>query len=507
MTGVADPEREQEAQLTYRLTALDTEFAAIDVASGAASRGEPAGPNRQIDTREPKRDWACGPVTGHRVRVVAMVALLTFALFAARWLFWPHAGQPRTLFDEVWNWGTILWLAGVVSSVFGLAGLLVYRHATSLDTVPPIDTLVSFRIVSRGTNAEALVATILRCQDEMARNPLFPYVIEVVTDTRPVDLPPGRNHHVVKIQVPADYQTPNGTLYKARALQYALENSTLAPDAWIVHLDEETQPTSSGIKGICAMIRRERDNSMPRIGQGAILYHRKWRVHPFLTLADNFRTGQDFGHFHLQHRLGLPLFGLHGSYIVVQNAVEQQVGFDFGPQGSITEDAFWGLVAVQGGYRLCWVDGYLEEQSTQSLMDFLRQRRRWFQGLMKVARYAPVNFRWRLSVGFHTVAWALAPLTLLYSVCAFVLRIRRSRLGSPAGQFVGRSVGDHLPHRLAGQPRRTPDHQPGAQILVVPGATRPLAGLHDHGNRGRRCCGHQAGERVSRRPQVAGADH
>ena len=86
---------------------------------------------------------------------------------------------------------------------------------------------------------------------------------------------------------------------------------------------------------------------MPRIGQGAILYHRKWGIHPFLTLADNIRTGSDFGHFHLGHRLGLPIFGLHGSYIVVKNAVEQQIGFDFGPQGSITEDAFWGLVAVQ----------------------------------------------------------------------------------------------------------------------------------------------------------------
>ena len=35
---------------------------------------------------------------------------------------------------------------------------------------------------------------------------------------------------------------------------------------------------------------------------------------------------------------------------------------------------------------------------------------------MKVARYAPVKFRWRFSVGFHTIAWALAPLTLFYTL-------------------------------------------------------------------------------------------
>ncbi len=420
MTGVVEPKRGRHAPASYRLdNGFETGSTRIDVLPLAALPAEPAASTRQVLTREPRRDWAWGPITGHRVRVVLLVTLLASALFAAQRLLWPHGGQPHSLFDEVWNWGTVLWLAGVVSSGFGLAGLLVYRHATSLDTVQPIDTLVSFRIVSRGTNAEALVSTIVRCQDEMARTPLFPYVIEVVTDTRPVDLP-DRNDDVVNLQVPADYQTSNGTLFKARALQYALENSTLPPDAWIVHLDEETQPTSSGIKGICAMIRQERHKSKPRIGQGAILYHRKWRIHPFLTLADNIRTGSDFGHFHLQHRLGVPVFGLHGSYIVVKNAVEQQIGFDVGPQGSITEDAFWALVAVQSGYRLCWVDGYLEEQSTQTVLDFVRQRRRWFQGLMKVARYAPVKLRWRFNIGFQTTAWALAPLTLLYTMCHLV---------------------------------------------------------------------------------------
>ena len=130
---------------------------------------------------------------------------------------------------------------------------------------------------------------------------------------------------------------------------------------------------------------------MPRIGRGAILYHRQWRTHPILTLADNVRTGDDFARFHFQHRLSVTVFGLHGSYIVVKNSVEKQIGFDFGPKGSITEDAFWAMVAMQDGYRCRWVDGYLEEQSTQSVSDFVRQRRRWFQGLAKVALYAPCD--------------------------------------------------------------------------------------------------------------------
>jgi egghead protein (zeste-white 4 protein) len=50
------------------------------------------------------------------------------------------------------------------------------------------------------------------------------------------------------------------------------------------------------------------------------------------------------------------------------------------------EDAFWALVAMQKGIRCRWVNGYLEEQSTQSVSDFIKQRRRWFQGLVIIAR-------------------------------------------------------------------------------------------------------------------------
>ena len=164
------------------------------------------------------------------------------------------------------------------------------------------------------------------------------------------------------------------------------------------------------------MIREEEESGQLRVGQGAILYHRQWRKHPIMTLADNVRTGDDFARFHFQHRLGRTVFGLHGSYIVVRNDVEKSVGFDFGPVGSITEDAFWALVLMQHGGRARWVDGYLEEQSTQSLRDFVKQRRRWFQGLVKVSLFAPVKLRWRACLGINTLLWSIAPLGALYTI-------------------------------------------------------------------------------------------
>ena len=383
---------------------------------------------------EPVRDWSFGFLSGHRLRVLSYMIFGILALYGLQSWLWPTTSHsPATIIGHVWSCGSLLWLGAVIPGICGLAGLLTFRHPKHLDTVRPLHKplhawgveigwpdrpRVAWRIVSRGTNVEALSDTIRRCQVEMAKTPLFPYVIEVVTDTSNVALPPPNDdlHYIV---VPQDYCTPNKSLYKARALQYALEHSPLPDDAWIVHLDEETQPTASGIKGICAMIREEEASGALRIGQGAILYHRSWRKHPILTLADNVRTGDDFARFHFQHRLGVTVFGLHGSYIVTRNDVEKSIGFDFGPQGSITEDAFWALVAMEQGYRCRWVDGYLEEQSTQSAGDFVRQRRRWYQGLAKVSIYAPVKLRWRLPLGINTCMWTLAPFAMLYTMGHF----------------------------------------------------------------------------------------
>jgi egghead protein (zeste-white 4 protein) len=340
------------------------------------------------------------------------------ALFGLQSWLWPEAGSPETTMDHIVYWGSVVWFGPLYYAVSTLAGLLWFRHPEQLDDVKPINKLVAWRIVSRGTNVEALSHTIARCHAEMAKTPLFPYVVEVVIDQLDAAMPPP-NENLRYIKVPDDYQTPNKSLYKARALHYATEYSPLPDDAWIVHLDEESHPTASGIKGVCAMIQEEEASGALRIGQGAIVYHRKWREHPILTLADMLRTGDDFGRFNFQHGLGITLFGLHGSYIVARNDVVKSIGFDFGPQGSITEDAFWALVAMERGYRCRWVDGYIEEQSTESAGDFVRQRRRWYQGLVKVVLYAPVRLRWRLPLGLNTFFWTLAPFGILYFFVQF----------------------------------------------------------------------------------------
>ena len=368
-------------------------------------------------TREPVRDWCLGWLTGHRATVIAFMASM-IAISLALHSLSPSATPPRTLVESIVSWSSLLWLGALLPGSLGLIGTLLYRFPTDLDDARPINRMICWRIVTAGKNIDVVLSTIRRCQSEMAETPLAPYVIGVVIDEcTNVALLPGEDADVRIIVVPREYVTPNNSRFKARALHYAILNSQITDTAWIVHLDEETQPTQSAIKGVCKFIAQEEASRRLRIGQGALLYHREWERHPFLTLADNVRTGDDFARFYLQHRLGITIFGLHGSFIVVRNDVQKATGgFDFGPHGDITEDAFWAVQAMQNGLRCAWVDGYLEEQSCLSIMDFLRQRRRWFHGLVKTVLYAPVKLRWRFGLGLNTMLWALAPFAMVYTV-------------------------------------------------------------------------------------------
>jgi len=372
---------------------------------------------------EPQRDWTFGFITGHRTRVVLALAFAMVGLYVFQDFAW-HQGSTigRSDLQRVWSFGGLLWCVIAIPGLLGLFGTLAYRYPDpkTLDAVTPIDYPVCWRIVSYGKNIDALKATIAACQKEMAKTPLFRYVIEVVCEyeTR-LDLLPV-DDGITYIVVPKSYKTPNESKFKARALQYALKHSLISDEVWLIHLDEETHPTMSGIKGICNMIREEELSGLLRVGQGAILYHRTWKEHPILTLADTIRTGDDFARFYLQQQFGRTIFGMHGSYIVVRNDVEKKAGFDFGPKGSITEDAFWALVLMQSGVRSRWIEGYLCEQSTKSVKDFIKQRSRWYQGLVKVSLYAPVKLRWRICLGLNTIMWTVAPLATVYTLAHFI---------------------------------------------------------------------------------------
>jgi beta-1,4-mannosyltransferase len=354
-------------------------------------------------------------VRWHRFRTAVLVVLCTAILYIVQAVVWPHQTPPHTLEQDAWSWSGLIWCVAFVPAMFELTGLFMWKPSVGRPYV--IRNLVCWRVVSKGENRDALRETIASIRTEMSLTPLFPYVIEVVLDhsTNLDGLPtPGKD--LAYIQVPKGYRTRNGSLAKARALNYALWYSPLPAKAWIVHMDEESHPTESSIIGIAAAIREEEANGRLRIGQGTITYHRDWRNHPYFTLADCIRTGSDLGKLYLSMAVGVPLFGLHGSFIVLRNDVERTMGFDVGPVGSLTEDAWWGTQLMDRGYRCRWVEGHVSEQCTHKPKDFLKQRRRWFNGLARTSFRAPTRYRWRAVLTLSMFAWASAPIAWVYTV-------------------------------------------------------------------------------------------
>lgn len=372
----------------------------------------------------PRRPWRW------RLSVVVLLAGFFVAVRAGREYLWDEGIRPTTWYESIASYGSTLWIIPVIPGIFTIIGMLLWRGPLRRmpDGVATVDTTVPFpivcyRIVSRGTNQIALAATVEGVRARMQELPLFPYRIEVVTDNE-VPLPDGDD--VVAIVVPEDYETPKKAAYKARALHYAVLHSDLPPEAWVMHLDEESQPSPELVVGIHDFVATADDHPDRNIGQGIIRYDRLIERERFLTLADMIRTGDDVGRYYLQHVIGFTVFGLHGSFILVRNDVAAAVGFDFGPQGSITEDAFWALRQMGEGQRCRWVDGDLVEQSTQSVGDFVKQRRRWFAGMVKVVLYAKVQAWIRVPLAIFTLLWSTAWLSMTFTIVNLFLGLRTS---------------------------------------------------------------------------------
>ena len=137
--------------------------------------------NQNLFDPEPLRDWSLGFITGHRLWVILLLLSGTALLYLIQHIIWPVRQQPQTTVEHIWAYGAILWCAPLILNSLGLLGIVLFRHPKNLDKAERIENLVCWRIVSRGVNVLTLTTTIRRCQEEMAKTPLFPYLIELVT--------------------------------------------------------------------------------------------------------------------------------------------------------------------------------------------------------------------------------------------------------------------------------------------------------------------------------------
>lgn len=346
------------------------------------------------------------------------------------------------------QWAELTWLTPIPLAIVLWLGWFFFAEAARPDpshvSVPvivppeqgflaftppaPVPVRLVFRFVTRGDNVDILRDSVIAVHQAFARYEQIsgPYRIEIISEC-PLSLNLGPDSHVRIYVVPPHYVTQHESRFKARALTFLQEQVPPRLEDWYIYLDEESLVNEHMLAGVYRFIwrslkaeqRAQKRGKRPArlIGQGAILYQGgNW----FFRGADALRTADDLGRFRLQYALGAPMFGVHGSYIVVRSIHDKQLSFDVGTANSVTEDAAWALRAWSKGFRFAWVRGYLHEQPPQKARDFVRQRSRWITGIRAVLRDRQTPLRYRLCLGMFTALWQLAFLPFLVAVVALV---------------------------------------------------------------------------------------
>ncbi len=233
------------------------------------------------------------------------------------------------------------------------------------------------------------------------------------------------------LAVPEDYQSRNRTRFKARALQYATElRRSLGFNTshdWIYHQDEETTVGEDTVLGIIDFII----NSAGRktFGAGTILYPQAWENN--LPSVEEFSRSSlyDFSYLRSMKEGKNTAAGYHGSHFLTRADLEDQVGWDFGPN-TLTEDGiFAARILHLNADSVGILRGFAYEQPPLTVQDLLKQRRRWILGGLSMLRRSDLNPKSKLPI--------LAGLIVWFSALPAMLGLTISLLNVSRGQFLG----------------------------------------------------------------------
>lgn len=219
-----------------------------------------------------------------------------------------------------------------------------------------------------------------------------------------------------EVVVPAEYQTPNRSWTKERALHYFSEWSKRegwGPETYVLHLDDDSVVDYEYLLFVLGMDAA--------LGQGTIRL-RAHGKHLLSTLADFIRIVDCETWCRFFNTRGKPK-AVHGEGLVIRADVEQEVGWDYATYCG--EDFLLGQLATKKGYAFEHIPASIYIAPPLGVRDFWKQRRRWFWGVVSVTprlwreqrRSTVVWVNYRYAVGWTGFAgFGLFLYTLAYHV-------------------------------------------------------------------------------------------
>lgn len=378
--------------------------------------------------RDQRKGWNRLPIKHliHCVIFVAWIYQCMIAMLSRREI---HDGiDPSEDYGSFITWYSIFTRVCLIFVIPNMAfmtiGLLfcnVFPTPVRLRSSPNnLTSFICVRMVTRGLYPRLVRRNVKKHLDTMKVVGVENFIVEVVTDNSVnlahffVD-----SRHVREIVVPTTYTCKSGARNKARALQYCLEDgiNTLNDDDYVIHLDEETVLTEDAVRGILNFVSVNKH----AIGQGVITYGTQPSLafsscfvtlqNRLCTVADSMRVADDMGKHKTAFKLlNKPLFGMKGSFVITKFEAERKVTWEFGPEGSVCEDAWFALVAMEAGYTIDFVEGDMLERSPFTLSDFMKQRKRWMQGIYMVVFSNPsLKFKTKMCLMSAMLAWLCLP--------------------------------------------------------------------------------------------------
>jgi len=261
----------------------------------------------------------------------------------------------------------------------------------------------------------------------------------------------------VKVQVfviPAEYWSARGTQLKARGLHYMVELRRRGLNkkpgrTIIVHYDEESVMPRLEFRRLLMYLA----HTNRKLTEGPIYYPLEYFDANILCRA--IEANRPIGCFECRAMMekGVPLH-LHGSNLVIDEELENELGWDIGTldgQPFIAEDYVFGVNAYlrYGSSIFGWHGCVMLEQPPFSLKSAFRQRYRWvvgvLQGITMMKRQPafhrlPQGMKWYLTLGtrYRIATFALGLPTgaislrsILYQTVQFFLGKASSPLPLP----------------------------------------------------------------------------
>src|SRR4030066_1416257 len=111
---------------------------------------------------------------------------------------------------------------------------------------------------------------------------------------------------------------------------------------------------------------------------------------------------------------------IHGSNLLIRSDVEEEVSWENGKP--IAEDTLFAVSAKTkcGSDSFGWHGGVIEEKSPLSLRDLVKQRKRWFYGLIQNLKFIPLKER--IVQGSRALLWSLGFYSGVISIIALFFK-------------------------------------------------------------------------------------